>query len=316
MPAVKMNSVWTPCWVAGLSWLLSACSSGGTTPATDTVTSLFSFDAVDVPALQMALQKQWSDSTWLKQQTSDMQALPLVYAERGFKPFWVNKDGLEPCAKRWLQALASLSNDAIVIDSAEWHGLDSLLKQTSNKSMFDDLTFLTALETRFSQSYAHTAKRLIIGSGDSLGVPKKYWHPVNDSVNLPQWFARGAWTDTSVSMIQALRPQHPWYNRLCREYRRVDSLSKYMPISKPADWFVVDSMGVKTPTSLFYSLLDARMQGIPDSLRTSDSATYKKLLARFQFQYGLKATGKLDSVTERILQWPWEEQKKSLSLKL
>lgn len=315
MPAVKWNSVWAPCWVAGLSWLLTACSSGGSTPSNETVSSLFSFDAVDVPALQTALQKQWADSVWLQQQSPDTKALPLVYAQRGFKPFWLTKDGVHPCASRWLQALQSLRNDAMAVDSLEVHMLDSLLQEAGKKDVLENMAFLTTLETRFSQSYARTARRLIIGNGDSLGVPKKFWHPSNDSANVPLWFAQGAWSDSS-SMLQGFRPQHPWYIRLCNEYHRVDSLAKHMAIPQPSKWFSTDSNGVRIPTSSLYALLDARMQGIPDSFRATDSATFKKLVARFQFQYGIKATGKLDSVTERLLQWPWEEQKKSLALNL
>jgi murein L,D-transpeptidase YcbB/YkuD len=291
-----------------------ACSSGqGNAPSPSS--SLFSFDAVDMPALQTALQQQWSDTAFVTALWVEGVSLSSVYKEHQYQPFWLNKDGLLPCAKSWLASLGSLHDDGLAVDSIGFRTIDSLLKQAQQNDAFDDIQFVTAIETQLSQSYFQTAKQLMLGSVDSVGIPKKFWHPSKDSLNAQVWFAKAPWSD-SVGLVQALRPQHPWYNRLRNEYHRVDSLSKHYTIPSSAEWFTTDSLGNRSASLALYTLLDARLGGIPDSLFTKDTITFKKLLSQFQFRYGLKANGKLDSLTVLILQWPFEEQKKSLALNM
>lgn len=298
----------------GLTCMIMACSSGqGNAPSPSS--SLFSFDAVDMPALQTALQQQWSDTAFVTALGGEGVSLSSVYKEHQYQPFWLNKDGLLPCAKSWLASLGSLHDDGLAVDSIGFRTIDSLLKKAQQNDAFDDIQFVKFLETRLSQSYFQTAQQLMLGSVDSVGIPKKFWHPSKDSLNAQVWFAKAPWSD-SVGLVQALRPQHPWYNRLRNEYHRVDSLSKHYTIPSSAEWFTTDSLGNRSASLALYALLDARLGGIPDSLFTKDTITFKKLLSQFQFRYGLKANGKLDSLTELILQWPFEEQKKSLALNM
>lgn len=314
MPAENTSSIWSPCWVLGLTCMIMACSSGqGNAPSPSS--SLFSFDAVDMPALQTALQQQWSDTAFVTALGGEGVSLSSVYKEHQYQPFWLNKDGLLPCAKSWLASLGSLHDDGLAVDSIGFRTIDSLLKKAQQNDAFDDIQFVKFLETRLSQSYFQTAQQLMLGSVDSVGIPKKFWHPSKDSLNAQVWFAKAPWSD-SVGLVQALRPQHPWYNRLRNEYHRVDSLSKHYTIPSSAEWFTTDSLGNRSASLALYALLDARLGGIPDSLFTKDTITFKKLLSQFQFRYGLKANGKLDSLTELILQWPFEEQKKSLALNM
>lgn len=314
MPAENTSSIWSPCWVLGLTCMIMACSSGqGNAPSPSS--SLFSFDAVDMPALQTALQQQWSDTAFVTALGGEGVSLSSVYKEHQYQPFWLNKDGLLPCAKSWLASLGSLHDDGLAVDSIGFRTIDSLLKKAQQNDAFDDIQFVKVLETRLSQSYFQTAKQLMLGSVDSVGIPKKFWHPSKDSLNAQVWFAKAPWSD-SVGLVQALRPQHPWYNRLRNEYHRVDSLSKHYTIPSSAEWFTTDSLGNRSASLALYALLDARLGGIPDSLFTKDTITFKKLLSQFQFRYGLKANGKLDSLTVLILQWPFEEQKKSLALNM
>lgn len=314
MPAENTTSIWSPCWVIGLSCLMMACSSGqGNAPSP--TSSLFSFDAVDMPALETAIQQQWSDTSFVEALGVEGVSLASVYRAHQYKSFWLNKDGLLPCATGWIASLQGLSNDGLELDRVRVRNLDSLLNRARQNDAFDDLQFVTALETQLSQSYLQTATHLMLGSVDSVGIPKKFWHPSKDSLNALAWFSNAPWAD-SADLIQALRPQHPWYNRLRSEYQRIDSLSKHFVLPSKDKWFQTDSNGLRLPSPALYSLLDAKLGGIPDSLRGNDTATFKKLVARFQFGYGIKANGKIDSVTETILQWPWEEQKKSLALNM
>jgi murein L,D-transpeptidase YcbB/YkuD len=294
--------------------MMMACSSGqGNAPSPSS--SLFSFDVVDMPALQTAMQQQWSDTVFVAALGVEGVSLSAVYKQNKYQSFWLNKEGLLPCAKGWLASLESLHDDGLALDSNGFSTLDSLLAQARENDALDDMQFVTALETQLSQSYFQTAKRLMVGSVDSVGIPKKYWHPPTDSVNAQAWFAYAPWSD-SLGLVQALRPQHPWYNRLRNEYHRVDSLSKYYTMPSSAEWFTTDSLGNRSASLALYTLLDARLGNIPDSLRRNDTASFKKLVAQFQFRYGLKVNGKIDSLTERMLQWPFEEQKKSLALNM
>lgn len=296
--------------VAGLLWLLTACQAGNSTNSPVGVSNLFSFDAVDITALQDAIRVQCADSV-----SKANAPLYGVYAQRNFKPIWLNKEGVCACAQAWLNQLKQIRYEGIDSTIGQATVLDSLLHLAKQENQLDNTAFTTAFELSFSRSYLATAQRLVLGSTDSVGIPKKYWHAVNDTLNAEQLFALVNFND-SVSNFQALIPQHPWYRVMRQEYRRIDSLMASYTIPKTSDWFQTDSLGVKVATPALYALFDMRLQGIPDSLKKTDTATFKRLVARFQWQYGLKTNGRLDSITEALLQWPFEEQKKSIALNM
>lgn len=307
---MRKHIIWAPCLVAGLVGLLAACQTGNSSTSTNSASSIFSFDAVDITALEEAIQLECADT--ISGVNKDLHA---VYTHRAFKPIWLNKDGVSACAQQWVNALKQVQYEGLDATLGQAHVLDSLLHVAHNNNQLSNTAFAKTLEWRFSQSYLETAKRVVLGSNDSLGVPKKFWHPMNDTLNAIQLFELNAFTD-SVSPMAALAPKHPWYRLMQMEYRRVDSLSKAYSIPNPSTWFQTDSLGIRKPSETLLGLLNVRMNGIPDSLKGNDSLTFKRLLTRFQFQYGLKAHGRLDSITESILQWPFEQQKQSIALNM
>ncbi|MBU3677717.1 MAG: hypothetical protein FGM54_11145, partial [Chitinophagaceae bacterium] len=260
--------------------------------------------------LQEAIRMQCADSV-----SKANAPLYSVYAQRNFKPIWLNKDGVCACAQLWLDQLKQIRYEGVDSTIGQAQVLDSLLRLAKQEDLLENTAFASAFELNFSQSYLATAQRLVLGSSDSVGIPKKYWHAVNDTLNAEQLFALVNFND-SVLNFQALIPQHPWYRAMRQEYRRMDSLMTTYKIPQPSHWFQTDSLGMKVATPDLYSLFDIRLQGIPDSLRATDTATFKRLVAQFQWQYGLKAHGRLDSITEAILQWPFEQQKQSIALNM
>lgn len=241
-----------------------------------------------VAAMRAALPAQ-SDTSGKKELADLSAGMRAAYEAANHGPLWVSEDGGAPKAGRLLAELDSLRWDGL---NPESYHLSELRSQSSNLKGAE-LEQLVRFDTLCTAAYLRASRDLLLGvvpvrRADSL------WFHANDSAwKAPAVLARSK----EYVSLDSFRSGIGTYRALRSELQRLARLSKdstLMAVKKGlADSAVSDS--------LLALLINAEAPGADRTEGADTLQGTRRLITGFQINHALKATGKLDSTTRRIL---------------
>ncbi len=216
--------------------------------------------------------------------------LRAAYEADGYAPLWLSADGSAGRAEDLLAEIEDLRWDGL---SAESYGLSALRAQ-AQKLDGAELSQLVQFDTACTGAYLRASRDLLLGVVPVRRADSLWFHAADSVWNAPEMLARGG----DYPSLDSFRSTIPTYAALRKEHQRLGALAKdssYLALKSR-------NAGAAIPPDSVLEALIARE--LPAESRTSTDDTLTgtaATIARLQRHYGVKATGKLDSTTRRLL---------------
>lgn len=252
-----------------------------------TTTSFFSNDVYDVDdfAAQCRIAFNTPSDTI---QFSIGHQLQLLYDSCHYHAVWLAEDGSVALADSLLTDIAQMKNDGIDIDRYHINSLQEKLT-TFKKGQPMDITQIVSLDTALSIAYIKASKDLLLGFIKPATVDSLWFHTNDSSWNTQQLFSSLA--QKKYYPLDSFRSQLPIYHLLSK------ALTHYHTLSTDSTMQQLKQAVAKADTtdSIVTLIIEKEapwLHPISDTL----SGTMATIQAYQQF-YGLKRTGKKDSIT-------------------
>lgn len=213
-----------------------------------------------------------------------------VYEASSYAPLWLSEDGGAGRAEKLLAELDDLRWDGL---STESYGLSGLQSQARGLDGAE-LPQLIQFDTACTGAYLRASRDLLLGVVAVRRADSLWFHAADSVWNAPEMLARGE----EYPSLDSFRSTIPTYAALRKEHQRLEALkgdSSYLAMKQ-------SMAGESTPPdsvleALIAKELPAGGRADNDDTLTGTAAT----IARLQRYYGVKATGKFDSTTRRLL---------------
>lgn len=217
------------------------------------------------------------------------QGLRKAYEGADYAPLWLSEDGGATRAEKLLAELEDVRWDGF---SAESYGLAGL-QAGAQKLDGAEMQQLIQFDTACTGAYLRASRDLLLGvvpirRADSL------WFHANDSVwNAPEVLARGG----DYPSLDSFRSALPTYAILRKEHQRLAELAKNESLLSIKASMANSSI----PDSALAVLINAEVPGAERHQVADTLDGIRRLIAGYQAHYGLRVTGKKDSITLRYL---------------
>ena len=270
------------------------------TKSKKTATSFFDtkkFDEDDVADIIMAAyeNRPFNDSNWQKEKKhSAHDILHYTYRAYEYLPLWLNENGDTKAIEEFLQDLDGLKNDGL---DPKRYNVDKL--RQSFAAYKDDKApsaeALAFLDTALTHSYLNAAHDLLFGvvsprTADSL------WFHANDTSWMPErMLITGLYEKSEYPSLDSFRSRISTYASLRKTRMHYSTLQQ--------DSLLIQHKKTITrivPDSILLYLVRKEVPWL--KAEGSDSlSTAQQWLKAYQLYYGLKPTGKTDSLTTAYL---------------
>lgn len=263
----------------------------------NTVQSFFStevYNSEDFAAQCRTVTAQYIDSNLF----SSAQQIQLLYKAANYKAIWLKDDGTTMLADSFLADITQMDGDGIDVERYHLNSLKEKVKAFANGQKMD-IPAIVSLDTLLSATYIKAAKDLLLGVLKPASVDSLWYH-VNDS----SWamnqslasIAQGRYT-----MLDSFRSQIPAYHILSKALFHYHSLATDSAMLQLKLAVHTDSCADSIVTAIIQKETPW-LNPISDTL-TGAMAT----IQAYQQFYGLKRTGKKDSLTLRTLAAPFAQ---------
>ncbi len=242
-----------------------------------------------------------TDSTFLPQDYA------ILYKKEAI---WLDQYGVTKKGQALLNQIKWVHLEGLKPDDYDYHEVDSLVGQLENLNIGE----LVKLELKLSHAYLKLGRDLLLGRITPLAIDKN-WQNKNDSTWSVDSMAKWVSQRSVDSILEALRPAHPWYKKFRSTARKLQKLDQFA--------IQIDEL----PETLTLGDSSAKVQTLRRVLaRVVDTALDKSVmvwdtkaldaLKKYQTEYGLEKTGELDSITLASLTQRSEENIKQLGMNM
>ena len=213
-----------------------------------------------------------------------------AYEAADYAPRWISEEGDASRAERFLAELEELRWDGL---SPARYGFDSL-KERAAQLADADLPALLSFDTACTGAYLRASRDLLLGvlptrRADSL------WFHANDSVwRAPALLASGG---SDYPSLDSFRSAVPTYVLLRKELQRLSKLAEDSLVIAIKDSLANGG----APDSAIIALIKAEVPNVERSPAADTLDGIRRFVAGYQAHYGMRPTGKMDSVTVRLL---------------
>lgn len=220
------------------------------------------------------------------------EGLYVTYLQNDFLPLWISGEGKTSAAEALLNDLDSLRWDGI---NPERYGVGDLRNRMKAVKL-SELSTIIAFDTACTASYLHASRDLLLGMLTPRTADSLWFHANDSNWKAPQILAAQLGQQNQYPSLDSFRSKVITYGLLQNEYRRYMSLAAN-PDFQSAKTSLQDS-SITLSDSVLHLIIDREViaGNAPDSLEGK-----ARTVASFQQFYGLRPTGKLDSVTKRML---------------
>lgn len=221
------------------------------------------------------------------------QALALAYQQNGYQPVWIDDRQETLMATALITELDSLYLDGI---NPARYQLDALRK-CQQKAIAPTATLgdAIAFDTLCSKMYLSASRDLLLGVANATRTDSQ-WHHSNDA----QWQAYKTVAEIgktkeyiSLDLFRSKWEVYTFLREAGRHYRKLREDTAFCNLK--------NSVSLKTPDSVLAAMIEQELPWLGDSVTDSSKRT-ATLIKGFQYYFGQKVTGKLDSVSLRCLQ--------------
>ena len=234
------------------------------------------------------------DSIFRKHGVTLSNGLAYTYQLNGYKPLWVEENGVTEAATTLIKELDSLQYDGLDPEKYSYSTLSAACE--SLKQGKGSLDAVIAFDTTCTKSYLRASRHLLMGV-ISPKLADDQWFHTNDTVwNAAQQLATVFTKEGKYPSLNNYRSKIPTYALLQAEFRRYYALSADKELNalkgRVTDKITADTLAIgiihqETPW----------IQAV-----AGDSLSDKRQLVRaYQDFYGLNPTGRVDSITANYL---------------
>jgi murein L,D-transpeptidase YcbB/YkuD len=215
--------------------------------------------------------------------------LAALYTANHFQTLWLQEDGSAPKATQLLKEIHEIRYDGLSPADYQYDSLQYKLQQFL-QSPFTEVEEVVALDTLLTATYLHLANDLLMGVISPHAVDTSWHHP-NDSFFYWNEIVE-ACSENNYFPLDSFKSAWKLYNLLRDTWQHYESLSAdslYLSLQRHID----------TAISPGDSLLAAlALMEIPWLEPISDSIKgHRKYIQAYQQCFGLRRTGKTDSMT-------------------
>jgi murein L,D-transpeptidase YcbB/YkuD len=230
-----------------------------------------------------------TDSSWIATRLiTAEQGLSFAYQSGGFKPLWIKGDKSCAAADALLQDLDSLRCDGL--DTARY-GLAALkaLRQKATAKEYS-LADIILFDTLCTHMYLKASHDLLFGAYTAKKVDTLWFHRNDSSWNAHELLAAMS-ADHQYPKLAAFRSKWPQYELLRNAYFHYAALAgdaAFLDLKRSVKMSGTDSLAME--------LISRQMPWL--TIDNNDSVSSSQQLVRgFQYYFGQKVTGKIDSPT-------------------
>lgn len=310
METYKRN--WPTIPLLGIFLLLHSCSTDPT--GSGSISSIFSSGKLNIDECKESLAVTLADTTYAGIPDSTWKDLQQAYSRIENKAVWLNNDGLNEMALALSVQLDSLQYDGFPVDTLGarlWKDAETLLQSNdvpSSKAVQAELMLSTA--------FLRSCKKLLF---DDQPDSNKEWKIKNDSSLLLTHSLHVLDSlQNTADALNWMRPKHFWYSTFRKEYGRVmqetiaagsQEAIRNLPDSIPESF---TDPGLTALRKTLY-----RRTKLPlDTVTAGWNDSLFQAVKLFQYRHQIKQTGKLDSVTKRLLTVSKEHRLQQLALNM
>lgn len=276
---------------------------------TDAGKDLFAKEAFITDLSKTLLPVDTLDSTFRKYGLTLKNGLSYAYQLNGYKPLWVEEEGVTEAAGQLIHEL----------DSLRWDGLDperyhySLLKANFDKlgKTAGDLNSVISFDTLATTSYLRASRDLLMGVISPKTADDQWFHSNDSAWTAPRTLVSVFSKEGKYPSLNGFRSKIPTYGLLRNEYQRYNALSANTELTalkgRISDKGTADTMAE--------SIIRQELPWV--QAVAGDTLTNKQQLVRsFQEFYGLNPTGRVDSLTAKLLRRPADTTRKMIRANL
>lgn len=260
--------------------------------ASDTTAAASSFpEKFDRGDFSEKMQQLFADADTADSQRFDPYAqTSFLYRRNQFRPLWLQENGKAPLALQLIQDLENIQWDGIAPERYHTKALKLRLQYFLDTAKLR-LTDIITLDTALTTSYLHAAKDLLLGVVPVVSVDTDWYHANDSSWNISHVAAMLG--EAAYVPLDSFRSIIPLYSRLGK------ALQHYEHLSRDSNFLflcqqVSSSSGTPADSLLAVTILKEApwLRPISDTIKGD-----KAIIQAYQQYYGLRRTGKKDSLT-------------------
>lgn len=298
-PSYRYSTVF---YYLGMVLLLSACNNSNEGNA---ITNMFSKAYVDEEAFGGLMSAQLPQLTEtdsalqqvLLQDTNGLYNATLAYQLNSHQPFWFGHNGLSSDADSFLQQLELLEQEGVTISSVMMAQVNHIIRR-AKQDEHPHVDTVVNWDRTLTQAWLLAGKNLLLGNG-SIKKLDKEWVAKNDTLfNGAQLLAESLKDKKGIPNLSIFESQIPTYKNLQNALKTWQLLA-------------TDSNYLSQKSSLSSGQIDSNLfklihKEIPQiaSVENDSLKGIAAYLAAYQYYHQLKPTGKLDSLTVKVLSQP------------
>lgn len=171
---------------------------------------------IDKEELSAALQGSFTakDTTGKKSARNVNANVYAIYSGNSFAPVWITDDGKTKDAEKFIEDLASLSNEGIDTSKFQLAELRNQLNVISKKKGKKDVSVLAAWDKQMTTTYVQAASTLLLGVLDPEDAVDMWYHDNDSTIDF-----KAQISDNSFPSLDAYRSKLSTYKVLV-EYRK------------------------------------------------------------------------------------------------
>ncbi|XZF12655.1 L,D-transpeptidase family protein [Chitinophagaceae bacterium MMS25-I14] len=285
------------CFISVLLIAFSSCENDNGKDNTETSHhSLFSSGFFNADDFKDQLVKKLpavdtTDSLFLRQKMMPVsQAVRYVYMNADYQPLWFTEHGVSDAAGQLLNELGEMKWDGL---KPEKYHVAELKKQLDEINAAKEITAdkAIAFDTACTRSYLQASRDLLLGSINPKRADSLWFH-ANDSVwDAPSMLIAQLGRDKKYPSVKVFRSEISTYALMQQALHHYTDLAADNALSE-----IKNNLGEKPADSVVEAIISKE---IPDLFTTENDSVSKhiQLLRGYQYYYGLRPSGKLDSAT-------------------
>ena len=225
--------------------------------------------------------------------TPRLKAMTLAYQRNEYLPIWFDENEVSGMAQVCLHELDSLQFEGL--DSSRYHLalLQSLYQKVSAKQ--GHLSDIISFDTLMTHMYLLAAHDLLLGQSN-INAVDSHWHHSNDTLWQPVSGLAAMGITKQYQSLAIYKSKWPLYS-LMREasihFHQLAQDSSFVLMQK--------QMTIQANDSLVQAFIHQEMPWLQSQANDSLSEL-QQMIRGFQYYFGQRLTGKLDSTTLRYMQ--------------
>jgi murein L,D-transpeptidase YcbB/YkuD len=219
--------------------------------------------------------------------------LTLVYQKNEYLPIWFDENEVATMAQNLLHELDSLQFEGLDTSRYQLALLQSLYQKISAKQ--GHLSDVISFDTLMTHMYILAAHDLLFGQS-RISQVDSHWHHTNDTLWQPLMSIAGMGISKQYQSLLSYKSQWPLYAMMREASIHYHSLQK-----DSAFVLLQHKINSTAKDSLVLALIHQEMPWLQS--QENDSLTeLQQMLRGYQYYFGQRLTGKLDSATVHCMQ--------------